>query len=74
MTIFTDNDSLANPCKDQASACDREYEESHVILGHSLIQTSGIRHALVDYKILDPWDVVGASPAGAAPTTSSLST
>ena len=29
---------------------------------------------LVDNKIVDPSDVVGASPAGAAPTTSSFST
>ena len=37
-------------------------------------QTSNIRHALVDDKIVDHSDVVGASPVGAAPTTSSLST
>ena len=33
-----------------------------------------IRRTLVGYKIVDHSDVVGASPVGAAPTTSSFST
>ena len=37
-------------------------------------KTSNIRCALVDNKIVDHLDVVGASPVGAAPTTSSFST
>ena len=37
-------------------------------------QTSNIRRARVGYEIVDHSDVVGASPVGAAPTTSSLST
>ena len=37
-------------------------------------QVSDIRRALVGNKIVDNSDVVGASPVGAAPTTSSLST
>ena len=37
-------------------------------------QVSNIRHTLVGYKIVDYSDVVGASPVGAAPTTSSFST
>ena len=37
-------------------------------------KTSNISHTLVGNKIVDNWDVVGASPVGAAPTTSSLST
>ena len=37
-------------------------------------QTSNISRALVGYKIVDQSDVVGASPVGAAPTTSSFST
>ena len=37
-------------------------------------QTSYIRRALVGNKIVDHSDVVGASPVGAAPTTSSFST
>ena len=37
-------------------------------------KTSDIRRTLVDNKIVDHSDVVGALPAGAAPTTSSFST
>ena len=37
-------------------------------------KTSNIRHTLVGNKIVDHSDVVGASPVGAAPTTSSFST
>ena len=37
-------------------------------------QVSNIRRALVGHKIVDHSDVVGASPVGAAPTTSSFST
>ena len=48
-------------------------------LGQSLIildycKTSNISHTLVGNKIVDNSDVVGASPVGAAPTTSSFST
>ena len=41
---------------------------------HNYRKTSNIRHALVGNKIVDHSDVVGASPVGAAPTTSSFST
>ena len=37
-------------------------------------QVSNIRRTLVDNKIVDHSDVVGASPVGSAPTTSSFST
>ena len=37
-------------------------------------QVSNIRHTLVGNKFVDHSDVVGASPVGAAPTTSSFST
>ena len=37
-------------------------------------KTSNISHTLVGNKIVDDSDVVGASPVGAAPTTSSFST
>ena len=37
-------------------------------------KVSNIRRTLAGYKIVDHPDVVGASPVGAAPTTSSLST
>ena len=37
-------------------------------------KSSNIRRTLVGNKIVDHSDVVGASPVGAAPTTSSFST
>ena len=37
-------------------------------------KTSNVRRTLVGYKIVDHSDVVGTSPVGAAPTTSSFST
>ena len=37
-------------------------------------QVSNVRRTLVGNKIVDHSDVVGASPVGAAPTTSSFST
>ena len=37
-------------------------------------QASNIRRMSVDNKLVDHSDVVGASPVGAAPTTSSFST
>ena len=37
-------------------------------------QISNIEHTLVGNKIVDHSDVVGASPVGTAPTTSSFST
>ena len=37
-------------------------------------QVSNIRRTFAGYKIVDHSDVVGASPVGAAPTTSSFST
>ena len=41
---------------------------------HDYRQVSNIRRTLVGNKIVDHSDVVGASPVGAAPTTSSFST
>ena len=41
---------------------------------NSYHKTSNIRRPLVANKIVDHSDVVGASPVGAAPTTSSFST
>ena len=37
-------------------------------------KTSNISRTLVDIEIVDNSDVVGASPVGTAPTTSSFST
>ena len=44
--------------------------------GHSAMyrQTSNIRRTLDEVEIVDHSDLVGASPIGAAPTTSSVST
>ena len=42
--------------------------------GNDYRQVSNIRRTLVGNKIVDNSDVVGASPVGAAPTTSELST
>ena len=41
---------------------------------HNYRQVSNIRRTLVGNQIVDHSDVVGASPVGAAPTTSSFST
>ena len=41
---------------------------------HDYRQISNIRRSLAGNKIVDHSDVIGASPVGAAPTTSSLST
>ena len=43
-------------------------------LYHDYRNTSNISRTLVGNKIVDNSDVVGASPVGAAPTTSSFST
>ena len=56
--------------------------ETHrnVVMPHGIIefhhygQVSNISRTLVGNKIVDHSDVVGASPVGAAPTTSSFST
>ena len=45
-----------------------------IVLVHKYRQVSNIRRALVGNKIVDHSDVVGASPVGAVPTTSSFST
>ena len=37
-------------------------------------ETSNISHTLVGNKLVDNSDIVGVSPVGAAPTTSSFST
>ena len=45
---------------------------THILQGYNEI--SIISHTLVGNRIVDHSDVVGASPLGAAPTTSSFST
>ena len=46
----------------------------HISMLVSYRQVSNIRRTFVGNKIVDHSDVVGASPVGAAPTTSSFST
>ena len=46
----------------------------HIFVHVQYHKTSNIRRTLVGNKIVDHSDVVGASPVGAAPTTSSFST
>ena len=46
----------------------------HWLIKTKYRQVSNISHTLVGNNIFDHSDVVGASPVGAAPTTSSLST
>ena len=45
-----------------------------VVENHAYCQISNISCTLIGNKIVDHSDVVGASPVGAASTTSSLST
>ena len=49
------------------------YRVKHTTHGGIYRQVSNIRRTLVGNKIVDHSDVVGASPVGAAPTTSSFS-
>ena len=51
-----------------------QWEHSLRESGKNYHQTFNIRRTLVGNNIVDHWDVVGASPVGAAPTTSSMST
>ena len=48
--------------------------EIKIIIKNIYCKTSNIRRILVGNKIVDHSDVVGASPVGAAPTTSQFST
>ena len=56
------------PRKNALGVCRDQY---HILIYH---KTSNIRRTLVGNNIVDHSDVVGASPVGAAPTTSSFST
>ena len=49
-------------------------EQMPIRLTDAYRQVSNIIRTLAGYKIVDHSDVVGASPVGAAPTTSSFST
>ena len=62
---------LLDPCRGFTSKRTHHFS-AHIILVYR--QVSNIRRTLVGNKIVDHSDVVGASPVGAAPTTSSFST
>ena len=47
---------------------------NHPYIDGMYCKVSNIRHTLAGNKFVDHSDVVGASPVGAAPTTSSFST
>ena len=49
-------------------------QSRHLAIWSTYREVSNIRRTLVGNKIVDHSDVVGASPVGAAPTTSSFST
>ena len=53
---------------------ERAFGDVFTLLKLTYRQVSNIRRTLVGNKFVDNSDVVGASPVGAAPTTSSLST
>ena len=51
------------------------FSDNITIIGSTIYRkVSNIRRTLVGNEIVDHSDVVGASPVGAAPTTSSFST
>ena len=50
------------------------WQTSQLMMMNCYRQTSNVRRTLVGNKIFDHADVVGASPAGAAPTASSFPT
>ena len=55
--------------------CNKYLLQNNIIdLGFNYCKTTNISHTLEGNKIVDNSDVVGASPVGAAPTTSSFST
>ena len=56
------------------TVADESYYAPNIMGQGHYRKVSNIRRTLVGKKIVDHSDVVGASPVGAAPTTSSLST
>ena len=55
------------------TASDSDHHLSYYLCDDHYREVSNIRRTLVGNKIVDHSDVVGASPVGAAPTTSSFS-
>ena len=50
------------------------FEKSSIDFFHDYRQVPNIGRTLISNKIVDHSDVIGASPVGTAPTTSSFST
>ena len=70
MTGHIDSCHLINKLSFKATYAQKVFDTNM----HDYRKTSNISHTLVGNKTADNSDVVGASPVGAAPTTSSFST
>ena len=86
--IFS-NENYRIPIPNFTEICsqDSNWQKASIVSGNGLLhelilihftdtyrKTSNISRTLIGSKIVDNSDVVGASPVGAAPTTSSFST
>ena len=73
-SFFMRNQSVLPVLSPHKESAMRKMSPCHEVMMHRYRKTSNIRRTLVGNKIVDHSDVVGASPVGAAPTTSSFST
>ena len=79
-SLLINFDNRDNPWLDTQSPSQKCHQggitsvENKFLGDYDYRQTSNIRRTWVGNKIVDHLDVVGASPVGAAPTTSSFST
>ena len=60
-------------CKTTLMSVEIDIEMFKIVIDCKYCQTSNVRCTIVDSKLVDHSDVVGATPVGAAPTTSSFS-
>ena len=78
ITVFWKQGSMYNILVSHAQYVPRNMATICIVLCFIVVRyyhkTSNISRILVSNKIVDHSDVVGASPVGAAPTTSSFST
>ena len=72
LSVVTDNLPKSTTVNRYSVKCTYAYDRSSKNVAYR--KTSSISRTLVGNKIVDNSDVVGASPVGAAPTTSSFST
>ena len=72
--LHTFNIRVFKCSKNNSSTMEHICNESENVIGSHYRKVSNIRRTLVGNEIVDHSDVVGASPVGAAPTTSSFST